>query len=80
MEYILIIWALFMVVMLWLFYQNNRTYDDKIRITRLVFKQPDWMDLKDDIDAISYDRHLWLRATFRDWRKEYPKRIQDLLM
>ena len=79
MDYVLYLFLLVWISLIWVMICNYLTLRDKMKIIHRVFARDNWYELSEHIDAISYDRHLWLRMSFRNWRKEYPKEIQDLL-
>lgn len=64
----------------WVLYQNQRTYADRTWLIYVIFRQVDWDKQRECLDAVTYDKHLLYRCLLLDWRKLYPKNIQDLLV
>ena len=55
-----------LLLSIWFFYQNNRTYTDRNKIIEVVYADHDdpyrWRKLSKDFDRVDYFTHLWSRA------------------
>lgn len=60
----------------WLLYCNNRTYKDRVAV--LHASSPTMIGFLAAFHSVSYERHMWLRATFRDPWQAYPQIIRNM--
>lgn len=69
---------LFAIGCMWPFIANEWTFRDKMKIHNWIFAKREneeffeWTARMAEDKKVSYDKHLWYRATFRNPMKLYP--------
>lgn len=67
--------AVGVVVGIWNFVCNERTYRDRTRLAAMIFSGPDWQEKKRLFEKVSYHDHLRHRFFLLDPFRLYSPRI-----
>ena len=77
---VLICLGVAMVINVWVAICNHFTYKQRIRLIDVVYSRSgEYREDRACLDKVSYDKHLWTMATFRNPLKLYPQHIQDAM-
>lgn len=77
---LLICLSVAMVINVWVAICNHFTYNQRMRLIDVLYSRSgEYQEDRACLDKVSYDKHLWTMATFRNPLKLYPQHIQDAL-
>lgn len=81
MMIVLTLWTIFMGVMGWAFFCNNRTYKQRgelLDAMRLLFGSNEYWSYSDMYSTVSYDNHFYCLLLLGDWKALYDKKLIEL--
>lgn len=78
---VLICLGVVMVINLWVAICNHFTYKLRMKLIAVIYRRDNanYHEDRKVLDSVSYDKHLWTMATFRNPLKLYPQHIQDAM-
>lgn len=72
-ELLPVIPSLVIIFAAWMLICNSRTHSQRRKISRWVFKQPDWGKQLAIYNSVDYDSHMWALFLFRDPKLLYKE-------
>ena len=64
---------------IWFLIYNHRTSQQRKHLIQVIFSRPDWAVLERQLDAVSYERHMFTLVIGRDPRKLYHPKLVELI-
>lgn len=68
------------LALIWFAICNHFTYKQRMKLIDVIYSgSSEYIKDRPCLDKVSYDKHLWTMATFRNPLKLYPQHIQDAM-